>query len=444
MTGSLAELSWPDAPKIIVTPPGPKAKEIMKRDKEKVGSQIYLYPGTTPMVWESARGATVKDVDGNIYIDLTGGWHAASTGHCHPRVVQSIQEQIGKLINAAGWATELRYKAAEKMVSVCPSPLEKCIFGTTGTDAVELGIKMARRFTKKHDIISLHTHFHGRGYAAGAASGARCINKDFGPYPSGFLYAPSPYCYYCSFKQEYPDCGLLCVDYLEDVINHESDYDVAAVILETWARDGGTPKGYLSKLKKLCEKHGILLIADEITCGTGRTGKWWYCDHENVVPDILLAAKGITSAFPGSVVVSRSELIDKMPPSCFTTSYSTNPISFAAMIATIDVMKEEKIVENAAKVGDYISKRLHEMQEEHELIGFVNSKGMEIYIEFVSDRKTKKKAMLEMARILRIAYERGILTYGSGWFTPPNVLTHEQAEKALNIIEDATKEVEKK
>lgn len=444
MSRGLSELSWPDAPKILVTPPGPKAREILEKDKQKVGSHIYLYPGMIPVVWESARGATVRDVDGNIYIDLTAGWHAANTGHCHPRVVQSIKEQMEKLVNAAGWATELRYKAAEKVLSVCPSPLDKCIFATTGTEAVELAIKMARRFTKKHDIISLHTHFHGRGYAAGPASGSQCINKDFGPYPSGFLHAPSPYCYYCSFKQEYPSCDFLCVNYIEEVIFNESDYDVAAIILEPWARVGGTPQGYLSRLKKLCEKHGILLIADEITCGSGRTGRWWYCDHENIVPDILLAAKGITSGFPGSVVISKREIIDKMPPSCFTSSYSANPMTLAAIISTIDVMRDEKIVENAAFVGDYISKRLREMHEKHEIVGFVNSKGLEIYIEFVSDRKTKKRAMLEMAMIFLKAYQRGVLTYGSGWFTPPCVLTQEQAEKAFNIIEEAVTEVEKK
>lgn len=444
MTRSLAELSWSEAPKMVVTPPGPRAKEILEKDRENI-AQLFMYPGMIPAVWDSARGATVRDVDGNTYIDFTAGWHAASTGHCHPRVIQAIKAQMDNLINTAGWATELRYKAAEKIASICPSPLKKCLFGTTGTDAVELAVKMARKFTKKHDIISLHTHYHGRGYIAGPLSGQMCLDKDFGPYPSGVIHVPSPFCYRCPFKQKYPDCDLLCVDYYENVIEQESNDDVAAVILEPWARIGGTPVGYLPKLKKLCEKHSILLIADEITCGMGRTGKWWYSNHENVVPDILLTAKGLGSGFFGSAAVSRREIVDVMPEGCFTASFPGNPMSSAAIIATQDVMKEERIVENAAQVGDYIHKRLLEMKEEHEAIGYVNCKGLELYIEFVSDRKTKEKMLPpEIVRICRTALERGLLTYGIGWFTPPLVLTREQAEKGLNILGEAIKETEKK
>jgi len=448
MGQSLAELSYSDAPKIVVKPPGPKATEIMEKLLKYVPQHLYDLPSFPFTVWDSQRGATMRDVDGNIFIDFTGGMHTASTGYCHPKVVQAIAEITAKLAQASSGQTAIRVEAARKLLKIIPSGMRnkcKTFFQSSGTEAVEAMTRIARFFTKKTNIISLHHHYYGRGQIAATMTGPAlaCLFKGFGPYPSGALHAPTPYCYRCSFGQIYPGCDLLCADYLQEVIKTESaPDDVAGLILEPWARWGGTPKGYLTRVKEICEENEMLLLCDEITCGFGRTGKWWACEWENVTPDIMTTAKGLTSGYGGSAVVAPNEMLEILPPGSQIQTYAMQPLTCASVSATIDVMKEMNIVQNAARVGDHILKRLTEMKEEHELIGNVWGRGLHFGVDLVKNRKTKEPAREEGHQILVKAFEKGLNNFGVGWSTPPLILTRELAEKALDILEESIKEVE--
>ncbi len=442
---SLAKLSYTEAPKIVVKPPGPKTLEYLEKQNKYYAQHTQRRQPSTrvpTIVWESAKGATVRDLDGNIYIDLTGGQHTASTGHSHPKVIQAISEAMTKGINSAQWAHIYRYDAAKKLIDICPPNLNKVVFQHSGSECTSHAIRVARHFTKKDDIVSLG-HYHGKGYMGYPFRG--------GMAPAGReIRAPGSSCYRCAFKLEYPECGLWCADNVGTVIKGQSysrdgirgEHNVAAFIMEPWALRGGTPKGYLPKLKKILEENEVLLIVDEIKCGFGRTGKWWSFEHENIVPDILCAAKGIASGMPASAIAASAEMWDSMPQ-CETHSFTANPLTCASISVTIDVMKELKIVENAAQVGDYMKKRLLEMQEDHELIGTVASRGLEFFTELVKDRKTKEVATEATRKIFMKSFENGLLTYGSGFWTPPLVLTEEQAGKALDILEESFKEYEK-
>ncbi len=393
MKHNLAELSYPEAPKIVIKPPGPKSLEITKKIDEYSPKRMRM---SVPCVWESAKGATVKDVDGNVYIEFGAGFHAASTGFCHPVIIQAVKDQLDKMsVPPAQFDVEARYYAAKKITSICPPGLNNAMLATSGTESVETAVKFARLYTKRKDIISLHRHYHGKGFLATKLTGT---HGPYGPYANGVLHGPSPYCYRCPFKLEHPDCDLVCADYINEVIANESKggvyggkHNVAALIMEPLARVGGTPKGYLTKIKKICSENEVLFIADEVTCGSGRTGKWWMCDWENVIPDMLVIGKGASSGIPSSILVTTKEITEEMPIGINEgNTWGMNPIQCAAISATIDVMIEEKMLENALSVGNYFTKRLAEMKEDHAIIGDVQSFGLNTAIELVKDRKTKE------------------------------------------------------
>ena len=434
MVKSLAELSYPDAPKMVVKPPGPKSLEITEKINKVTAQRLVGAgrPGRGSVVWKSARGATVQDVDGNIYIDWTAGWHAASTGHSTPEVAQAIYETAKNvMINTGPFAVELRYTAAKKLLEIMPGDLKKgqTFFGSSGTEATYGAANVARVFTGKPDLIALSTHYHGhRGWQG----------------PEGkLLIGPTPSCYNCQIGETYPECGFACVDFLENMNKISGGNNVAGVILEPWARYGGTPEGYLPRLKKMCEENNLLLLADDITCGFGRSGKyWWFEEWENVVPDILITAKGVGSGIPFCAVVAPTEMMEKFNVSQ-VHSFAMNPVTCAAVAANIDVMKKLDILNNVHVVGELIKKRFLEMQEEHEMIGDVPSKGLNVGVTIVKDRRTRELDRAKGARVFSKAFEKGLLNYGFTWATPPLCLTREQADKAMDIIEECIKEVER-
>jgi len=241
---------------------------------------------------------------------------------------------------------------------------------------------------------------------------------------------------------EYPECGIYCVEYLGEVIKHRSRDNTAAVILEPWARWHGTPKGYISKLRKFCDENEILMIADEITSGMGRSGKWWMCDWENVVPDILCTAKGLTSGFPGSAFVASREILNALPTGSQIHSYLANPMTCAATISTIDLIQELDLVNNAHEVGELMRKRFLEMQSEHEMIGAVNSFGLNAGVTIVKDKASREVDNVTTTKLCLKWLQKGILNYGHAWTTPPLCLTKEHAETSMDLLEECIKEVE--
>ena len=431
----LNTLGYSEAPKIVVTPPGPKSKAMFQKIQTVVPQQLYglVRPDVSQLIWESAKGDTVRDVDGNYYIDWTAGFHMANAGHSPPQVVEAVKNAISKIINTANWSHELRYDAAKTLLDISPSKLDTVVLGGgSGTEATLAAVEAARMFKKKTNVISLYTHYHGQS-SIGQWWG-RNVN---------LLVAPSCNCYHCSFRLEYPDCGFFCAEFIEQVVKDQTHNNTAAVILEPWARYHGTPKGYLPKLKKVCEDNDILMIADEITSGQGRSGKWWSCDWENVVPDILCTAKGLTSGLQGNAIVTTKEIATALPPGSQIHSYAANPMTCAAMVSTINTIKELDLVNNAHVVGLNIRKRLLELQSEHEILGSVSAQGLNVGVTFVKDKASKEVDMLTGAKVFLKWLQKGVMNYGFTWTTPPLCLTKEHAEVSLDLLEESIIEVEK-
>ncbi len=429
----LNTLGYQEAPKIVVTPPGPKSKEIFQKIQTSFPQELYGLVGPVhPVIWESAKGDTVRDIDGNVYIDLTAGYHMANI-HAPLKVINAVRDAASKFINSANWSFELRHTAVEKLLSICPSEFNTVLIGGgAGTEATNTAVEAARLFKNCDDIIALYTHYHGQS-VYGAWWG-RNVN---------LLMAPSSNCSHCSFKMEYPDCGIYCAEFLEDVIENQSKNNTAAIIFEPWARWHGTPKGYLAKLRKICNDNDILMIADEITSGMGRSGKWWMCDWENVVPDILCTAKGLTSGFQGSAVVSSEEIIYSLPAGSQIHSFAANPMTCAAIVSTIDLIQELDLVNNAHIVGEVIRKRLLEMQSEHDLIGSVNAWGLNAGVTIVNNKLSGEVDVDATTDICLKWLQKGVMNYGHSWTTPPLCLTKEHAIKAMDLLEESIQEVEK-
>jgi len=434
----LNTLGYPGAPKIVTTPPGPKSEELFKKIMTRIPLPVYGANPASPvsrLIWESARGDTVRDVDGNIFIDWTAGYHMANV-HSPTPVIEAVSKGASRMVNTANWSFDLRYKAAEKLLAICPSKYDTVVIGGgSGTEATLAAVQAATNFKKRKTIIQLATHYHGQ---RGTWHGPNVKS----------ITLPSCNCYKCSFKMEYPDCGIYCAEFLEETIKPPAspiarESSIAAVILEPWARAHGTPKGFLPKLRKVCDDNDVLLIADEITSGMGRSGKWWMCDWENVVPDILCTAKGLTMGFPGNAIVTSKEIADALPRGSQIHSYAANAMVCSAIISTIDYMKELDLVNNANVVGEIIRKRLLELQSEHEMIGSVNAKGFNIGVTLVKDKASKEIDIESTVKVFVKWFQKGVLNYGYSWTSPPLCLTKEHAEKSLDLLEESIKEVEK-
>jgi 4-aminobutyrate aminotransferase/(S)-3-amino-2-methylpropionate transaminase len=407
-----------------------------------------------PVVLAEGKGATIRDVDGNQYIDFTSGVLVSNTGHSHPKVVRAVQRQAERLLNCFDIAHDLRYKLLEVLASITPGNLKKFLLVNTGAEAVESAVKLARFYKRKHEIISFHGAFHGRTHLALSLSGLTSYHKQgFGPSAVGILHAPYAYCYRCSFKLEYPSCGLCCVDYLEHVVAYESVGDVAAVVVEPIQGTSGAitpPDEYFPKLKKFCEEHDMLLIIDEVQTGFGRTGKMFAIEHWGVIPDIICVAKGIASGVPMGAMIAPPEIMDSWGPGKHTSTFGGNPLACAAALASIEVLLEEELHEKAKKMGNYMMKRLNNMSSQIPIIGEVRGKGLSIGVELVTDRATKNPAKKEAEEVVSKCFKRGLLMYTAGFWSntlrivPPLTITSELADKALAILEKSLKEVGRK
>jgi 4-aminobutyrate aminotransferase-like enzyme len=428
---------YPEAPKIVVTPPGPKSEELFKKIMRIIPLRVY---GANPqslvsrIIWESAKGDTIRDVDGNLFIDWTAGYHMANV-HAPKQVIDAISKAALRMMNTANWSFDLRYKAAKKLLSICDPTFDTVVIGGgSGTEATLAAVQAATNFKKRNTIIQLSTHYHG---LPGIWHGPNVKTVTL----------PSCNCYHCSFKMEYPDCGIYCAEFLEEAIKPPlsliaKESTIAGVILEPWARSHGTPKGFLTKIREVCDDNEILLIADEITSGMGRSGKWWTCDWENVIPDILCTAKGLTMGFPGSAIVTTEEVANALPPSSQIHSYAANPMTCAAIISTIELTKQLDLINNAHTIGKTIRKRLLELQTEHEMIGNINAHGLNIGITIVKDKASREVDLLAAAKVFTKWLQKGVMNYGVPWTTPPLCLTKEHAEKSIELLDESIKEVE--
>lgn len=423
-------------PHIVTDLPGPKAARLIATDEQ------YTSPSYTrvyPLAVERGYGAVIEDVDGNRFLDFTAGIAVCATGHCHPRVVNAIQQQAAKLLHMSG--TDFYYapqgELAKKLAELAPGSGNKRVFFTnSGAESVEAAFKLARYHTGRQHMIAFFGAFHGRTLGALSLTGSKVVQRrGFAPlipmvshvdYPNGYRSAES----------------LESLNQLEDLFKRTvAPQEVAAIIVEPIQGEGGyivPPPEFHGELRKLCDKHGILLVADEVQSGMGRTGKMFAMEHWGVMPDIICLAKGIASGMPLGAIIAREGIMDWGPGSHAST-FGGNPISCVAALETIKLLEEE-LMENARAVGQHLQGRLNELMGRHQIIGDVRGLGLMVGVELVRDRATKEAASTERDEIVQACFRRGLLMLGCGAstlrFCPPLVVTREQCDVAVGIIDD--------
>ncbi len=436
--------------KIIVTPPGPKARELLEKDTDNLSHSVVRW---YPLVAESGTGCYVKDVDGNEYVDFNSGLAVLAVGHCHPRVVEAIKDQAEKLIHYS-W-TDFYYKPivdlAQQLTKITPGTFRKKVFfSNSGSEANEAAMKAARWHTRKPLFLAYTGAFHGRSFGTMSLTASKPVQRrHFFPLGQEVTHVPYPYCYRCPFGLTYPECDMWCVDFIEEEVlkKFHPPEDTAAMFIEPIQGEGGyvvPPDDYFQRLKKILDKYDILLVDDEIQSGMGRTGKWFAIEHWGVTPDIITAAKALASGVPIGATVAKDEIMDWEGGSHANT-FGGNPIACSAGLQVIEVIKEEKLLENATRQGAYLMKRLKEMQQKYPIIGDVRGKGLMIGVEFVKDRETKEPAAQETLDIMNKSFKRGLAIIPAGTstmrFAPPLIITHEIIDEGLEIFEGAVKEV---
>ena len=436
---------------VLVTPlPGPNARSVIARDAQFVSPS---YTRGYPMVAKSGRGAMVEDVDGNVFLDFAAGIAVVSTGHCHPRVVEAIQKQAAELIHISGTDFYLPSMAelAERLAAIAPGKEPKKVyFGNSGTEAVEAAIKLARYHTRRDKIIAFHGCFHGRTLGALSLTASKAIQrKGFGALLAGIFHIPYPNSYRCPYGHPSPcDCVEAATFLEREIFKRLVDpEEVAAVFIEPIQGEGGyvpAPKSFLLELQRICRKHGILLVCDEVQSGMGRTGKWWASDHAGIEPDILCVAKGIASGMPLSATIARASLMD-WKPGAHASTFGGNPVCMAAALATMDLL-ETQYIENARRVGEYLMNRMSDWPSRHKIVGDVRGKGLMLGIDIVRDQHTKERAHDFRETIVDRAFEKGLLLLGAGENTirvaPPLIVDEEQSDFAARTLEECIREVE--
>lgn len=425
--------------------PGPKAKAIIERDSEVISPS---YPRSYPFVMDHGRGTEVWDVDGNRYLDFAAGIAVAATGHSHPEVVRAIQEQAEKFIHISSDYYHTKWvELGEKLDEIAPFEEKAvCFMTNSGTESVEAAIKLARYATGRTQFIGFLGAFHGRTMGAVTFSASKSTyHKGFFPLLNGVVHAPFPDPYRPILAgRPGEDYGETVVRYIEDEIIDRliPDEDIAGILLEPIQGEGGyivPPPGFFPALRKLCDKYGILLIADEVQAGVGRTGKWWSIQNFGVEPDIVTSAKGIASGMPLGVMMARKNLM-VWPKGSHGNTFGGNPISCAAALATLNLI-ENQYLANASEVGTYTMDALSEIATRHPSIGQVRGIGLMIGLEFVKDQNTKEPAKHLRDSIVDKAFERGLLTLGCGRSTirisPPLSVTKAEIDEGLLIFEEA-------
>ncbi len=439
--------------RIITPPPGPKARKLLKRDKKVISPS---YPRDYPFVMDRGRGAEVWDVDRNRYIDWAAGIAVTATGHSHPKVVEAIQRQSEKFIHiSSDYYHESMIRLGERINEIAPIKENVGVFfANSGTEAVEAAIKLARYATKRQRFIGFLGAFHGRSMGSLSFTASKYVQQErFFPTMPGVIHVPfpDPYRPVLDMHRE-GDYGDAVVDYIERVIfaNVLPSDEVAAVVVEPIQGEGGyivPPPNFFPRLRALCAKHGILLIADEIQSGVGRTGKWWAIQHWGVEPDIVCIAKGIASGVPLGLMAARQSIMKKWVPGAHGNTYGGNPIACQAALATLDLV-ENGMMDNAAEMGEFIMDALAEMQMRHPSIGDVRGRGLMIGVEFVQDKTTKQPAPQLREDIVHQAFQNGLIMLGCGRSTvriaPPLMIQKPLVEEALELFEDAVTVSEKK
>lgn len=438
------------APEIQVTLPGPRASAEVARDAELISPS---YTRSYPFVMDRGEGVWAWDVDGNRFLDLTAGIAVTSVGHSHPRVVEAIREQASKFLHMSGtdFYYELQVELAERFDEISPGVAPKrTFFCNSGAESVEGAIKLAKYATGRPRVISFIGAFHGRTMGALSVTGSKPIHRGgFAPLMPGVIHVPYGYCYRCPVNLSYPACDIACLDWIEtEVFRHLTPPDeVAAVIVEPIQGEGGyvvPPPGFFEKLRGICDEYGIVLIADEVQSGIARTGRWWGIEHWGVTPDIICSAKGIANGMPLGAIIAPRETMD-WPPGAHASTFGGNPVSCAAALATLNVIEEEGLLENATRMGERFTAGLEELAADQDVIGDVRGKGLMVGVELI-EPETGDPAPALRNKVVQECFERGVLMLGAGKnvvrFMPALNITAEEVDLGLQIFSDALRDAQ--
>ena len=435
------------APDLKTPLPGPKAAAIVARDKARVSTS---YTRDYPFVMARGAGAVVEDVDGNRFLDCAAGIAVTATGHAHPAVVAAVVEQAGKFLHMSGtdFYYEPQVELAEEMARLVPIDRAtadvRSFFSNSGTEANEAALKLARYKTGRANIIAFLGSFHGRTMGSLALTSSKYVQRrGFGPMMPGVYHAPYANCYRCPVGLKPESCQAECLGFVEEQIfvHLVSPDEVAAVVVEPIQGEGGyvvpAPQ-FHQRLRELTTRYGILLIADEVQSGMGRTGRMFACEHFGIEADIVTVAKGIASGLPLGVTSARADVMT-WPPGAHASTFGGNPVSCVAALATIKLLKDG-LIKNAEVVGRHLMDRLRGLKEKHAIIGDVRGRGLMIGVELVRDRVTKERATTERDAIVQAMFRRGVLLLGAGRnalrFAPPLVLTTAQADTIVEIFDE--------
>ena len=421
--------------------PGPRSKAILDRKDKVIADPLSI---TIPVVIQEGRGSTLTDVDGNTFIDFTGGVGCLNVGHSHPKLVEAAQEQLTRFAHTDFTIVpyEVYVTLAERLIALSPfTGPAKAAFFNAGTEAVENAVKFARSYTKRPAVIVFEGAFHGRTLLS------MTMTSKTHPYKAG-LGPFAPEVYRVPFAQDYrgPDTRTALAALERALITQVAAEQVAAIVIEPVQGEGGfvvAPRDFMSGIRRLCDEHGIVMVVDEVQTGFGRTGRMFAIEHYGIEPDLMTVAKSIAGGLPLSGVIGKAEIMDAPPDSAIGGTYVGNPVAQAAALAVLDVFEEENLVERAQQIGERIRERMVSWQERVEQIGDVRGLGAMLAIEFVRDRDSKEPNPELAAAVVEAAAERGLLLLKSGIYSNcirvlcPLVLTDAELDEALEVWEDA-------
>ena len=422
--------------------PGPKSAELLAISKKY---EPPCMADQVPVVWDHGEGVWVWDVDGNPYIDFTSGVLVTNLGHSHPHHVEAIQQQAPRLMNCYSFPTPERVELSERLVALFPDNLDQVFMLTTGAETTEAAIRIAKRYTGKHEILAFYGAFHGRTYGPISVAGSMKTKRQFGPQLPGSILAPFPYFYRDFYQTESEEeCGDRCIENLDRIVESTSTGDLGAVITEPYQGGAGfifPPDGWLKKLEKWAHDRDLLFIVDEVQSGYARTGKMFAMEWDDLRPNMVCLGKGVGCGMPASALVGESEVFASMGTGEMSSTQGGNPLSSAAALAVLDVMEEEKLADNSLKVGTHMKARFEELKNKYEVLGDVRGRGLVMGLEFVKDKQSREPAPDVTLEVMLNGARHGLLLGRVGLhgnvvrIAPPLVVSEQEADVGIDIID---------
>jgi len=425
--------------------PGPRSRALVAEEAPHLAPGIQSIATLSGLAVARGEGCLVEDVDGNRFLDIAAGICVNALGHAHPRYRQILKEQIDE-VTVGSLTTPRRAEALRRVAAHLPAGLTKIQLYSGGTEAVEAALRLAKSYTKKFEFLAFWGGFHGKTAGTLSLIGDGTKNQ-LGPSLPGSYHTPYASCYRCPLGLSYPSCGIECAEFARKVVRNSTTGALAAILIEPIQGTAGNvvpPPEFMPAIGEIARENDALLVSDEMICGFGRTGRWFGCEHWGVVPDVVTMGKGLGAGFPVSALASTEDITRARPwgaPSGSSSSYGGNPMAGAAILASVSIIEEERLVENAERVGAFMLRRLREMQERYEFLGDVRGKGLLIGVELVRDRASRQPLAKEVCvRLFQDALRRGLISmvYNPSFrINPPLSIDETTADTALGILDES-------